>query len=77
MLLPHDYVNFVLTGAKSMEPGDASGTGFFDVENLTFSDQAMAGAGDAEGARESFEHALLLTPNDGAALAGLAALGND
>ena len=41
VLLPHDYVNFVLTGEKSMEPGDASGTGFFDVENMTFSDRAM------------------------------------
>lgn len=30
VLLPHDYVNFRLTGAKTMEAGDASGTGFFD-----------------------------------------------
>ncbi|MAG56783.1 MAG: xylulokinase [Planctomycetes bacterium] len=30
ILLPHDYVNFVLTGDKTMEAGDASGSGFFD-----------------------------------------------
>ena len=30
VLLPHDYVNRWLTGAASMEYGDASGTGFFD-----------------------------------------------
>ncbi len=30
-LLPHDYINFWLTGEKSMEYGDASGTGLFDV----------------------------------------------
>ncbi len=30
VLLPHDYVNFRLTGNKTMEAGDASGTGFFD-----------------------------------------------
>ncbi|MEW6074517.1 MAG: xylulokinase [Planctomycetota bacterium] len=30
VLLPHDWVNFRLTGAKAMEYGDASGTGLFD-----------------------------------------------
>ncbi len=30
-LLPHDYVNFWLTGVKRMEYGDASGTGLMDV----------------------------------------------
>ncbi len=30
VLLPHDYVNFRLTGTKTTEAGDASGTGFFD-----------------------------------------------
>jgi CubicO group peptidase (beta-lactamase class C family) len=36
--------------------------------------QAMAAAGDVDGAREAFEHALLLTPNDRAAEQGLATL---
>ncbi|MGI8604013.1 MAG: xylulokinase [Verrucomicrobiales bacterium] len=31
VLLPHDYINFHLTGIKRMEYGDASGTGWFDV----------------------------------------------
>src|SRR5581483_4061915 len=30
-LLPHDYLNFWLTGEKRMEFGDASGTGLMDV----------------------------------------------
>lgn len=32
VLLPHDYLNFVLTGAAVMECGDASGTGFLSAE---------------------------------------------
>jgi len=32
VLLPHDYLNFVLTGQRCMEAGDASGTGFFDTK---------------------------------------------
>jgi xylulokinase len=31
ILLPHDYINFWLTGEKRMEFGDASGTGLLDV----------------------------------------------
>lgn len=31
VLLPHDYLNFALTGQKVMEYGDASGTGLLDV----------------------------------------------
>src|SRR5271165_5077282 len=31
ILLPHDYINFWLTGEKRMEYGDASGTGLLDV----------------------------------------------
>lgn len=32
VLLPHDYINFYLTGERVMECGDASGTGLLDVE---------------------------------------------
>ncbi len=42
VLLPHDYVNFWLTGERSMEFGDASGTGFFAPATRTFDQQAMA-----------------------------------
>ncbi|MFK7912129.1 MAG: xylulokinase [Akkermansiaceae bacterium] len=31
VLLPHDFINYWLTGVKRMEPGDASGTGLFDI----------------------------------------------
>jgi xylulokinase len=31
VLLPHDYLNFWLTGEKRMEYGDASGTGLLDI----------------------------------------------
>ncbi len=31
VLLPHDYMNFHLTGERTMEYGDASGTGLLDV----------------------------------------------
>ncbi|MEM1158465.1 MAG: xylulokinase [Verrucomicrobiota bacterium] len=32
ILLPHDYLNFHLTGRAVMEAGDASGTGLFDTK---------------------------------------------
>lgn len=32
ILLPHDYLNYVLTGRVTMEPGDASGTGLFNTK---------------------------------------------
>jgi len=31
ILLPHDYINFYLTGELAMEYGDASGTGLLDI----------------------------------------------
>ena len=36
ILLPHEYLNFWLTGEVKAEPGDASGTGFFDVRTRTW-----------------------------------------
>lgn len=36
ILLPHDYLNFWLTGKIFAEYGDASGTGFFDVRTRTW-----------------------------------------
>ncbi|MCK6546913.1 xylulokinase [Myxococcota bacterium] len=42
VLLPHDYVNLRLTGVKTMEAGDASGTGFFDPVTRAFDPRAMA-----------------------------------
>ena len=37
ILLPHDYLNFWLTGEKRMEFGDASGTGLLDVRKRQWS----------------------------------------
>lgn len=42
VLLPHDYVNWWLTGVATMEAGDASGTGFFAPATRTFDAAAMA-----------------------------------
>ena len=41
ILLPHDYLNFHLTGNYFMEYGDASGTGFLDVRKRAWSAAAM------------------------------------
>ena len=45
VLLPHDYLNFWLTGNKVMECGDASGTALLDVRKRRWS-QAAADAID-------------------------------
>ena len=37
ILLPHDYLNYYLTGERSMEAGDASGTGFLDIREREWS----------------------------------------
>lgn len=37
ILLPHDYINFYLTGERFCEAGDASGTGVFDVRERRWS----------------------------------------
>jgi xylulokinase len=37
ILLPHDYLNFWLTGERQMEYGDASGTGLMDVRTREWS----------------------------------------
>ena len=45
VLLPHDYLNLRLTGERTMEAGDASGTGFFDPRSRSF-DQDQVGRVD-------------------------------
>ena len=47
ILLPHDYLNFHLTGKRCMEYGDASGTGFLDIRNRRWH-QGMLSAIDSE-----------------------------
>jgi len=41
LLLPHDYLNFYLTGEKVTESGDASGTGYFSVRERRWSERAL------------------------------------
>ena len=41
VLLPHDYLNFLLTGNYFMEFGDASGTALMDVRHRTWSNEAL------------------------------------
>jgi len=39
--LPHDYVNLWLTGVFATEPGDASGTAYFDVRDRRYSEPVL------------------------------------
>ena len=48
VLLPHDYINFHLTGNRVCEFGDASGTAYFDVVERRWSD-ALLEAIDPDG----------------------------
>src|SRR6478752_3704667 len=41
VLLPHDYLNYYLTGNYFMEPGDASGTALMDVRQRAWSKDAI------------------------------------
>ena len=41
VLLPHNYLNFHLTGRPHMEYGDASGTGLMDVRGLRWDEAAV------------------------------------
>ena len=41
IMLPHDYVNFWLTGERFMEAGDASGTGWLDVRTRQWSSKVL------------------------------------
>jgi xylulokinase len=48
LLLPHDYINYWLTGEKKTEYGDASGTAYFDVKDRKWSN-AVLNAIDSSG----------------------------
>ena len=47
VMLPHDYLNFYLTGERFTEHGDASGTGLLDIRNRCWHTE-MLGAVDAD-----------------------------
>ncbi len=42
VLLPHNYLNYALTGEKHMEYGDASGTGLMDIRKLQWHPEAVS-----------------------------------
>ena len=42
VLLPHDFINLRLTGERITEPGDASGTGYFDPSSRIWDEAALA-----------------------------------
>jgi len=42
VLLPHNYLNFRLTGIAHMEYGDASGTGLMDIRRRVWQEEAVA-----------------------------------
>jgi xylulokinase len=42
VLLPHDYLNFYLTGKLAMEYGDASGTALMDVRSRTWAHDVVS-----------------------------------
>jgi xylulokinase len=41
VLLPHNYLNYYLTGRIHMEYGDASGTGLMDIRRLRWDEEAV------------------------------------
>ena len=41
VLLPHNYINFYLTGKRHMEYGDASGTGLMDIRKQQWHKEAI------------------------------------
>jgi xylulokinase len=46
VLLPHDYLNFYLTGERVMEYGDASGTGILDIRQRRWHSELLAAIDD-------------------------------
>ena len=42
VLLPHNYINFVLTGKAHMEYGDGSGTGLMDIRKCAWNQEAIS-----------------------------------
>src|SRR5262249_26777527 len=47
ILLPHDYINYWLTGERTCEFGDASGTAYFDVRTRTWSNEVLDAIDDS------------------------------
>lgn len=62
VLLPHDYMNFYLTGNRVMEFGDASGTGLLDIKNRKWCDKLIGALDQDRDLRSCFPP--LIQPDD-------------
>lgn len=56
--LPHDYVNLWLTGEFATEPGDASGTAYFDVSSRRYSDAVLDAIDEARDWASALPHVV-------------------
>ena len=54
ILLPHDYINYVLTGQKVMEYGDASGTGMLNISKREWSSDPLNAIDPIQNSRNTF-----------------------
>ena len=63
ILLPHEYLNYWLTGRLAAESGDASGTAYFDVRRRTWAMEPLAAI---DGGTGMLERALpeLVAPDE-------------
>ena len=73
ILLPHDYLNFYLTGERRMEAGDASGTGFLDVRLRDWSDKMLKAIDPERDLRECLPNVAIINEAMGALLPSVAA----
>ncbi|MCK9191502.1 MAG: xylulokinase [Sphaerochaetaceae bacterium] len=65
ILLPHDYINYYLTGNYVMEEGDASGTAFFDVRNREWSKEVLNAIDEDRDLRECLPKIIKCTEKAG------------
>ena len=73
MLLPHDYLNYYLTGERCMEAGDASGTGFLDIRHRGWSKKMLAAIDPDRDLRECLPDVRLNNESIGKLLPSIAA----
>src|SRR5215475_13317859 len=68
ILLPHDYLNYWLTGKIWAEYGDASGTAFFDVRSRTWAEDVLAAIDEGSGRLAAALPSLILPEEAGGSL---------
>ncbi len=73
ILLPHDYLNFYMTGERRMEAGDASGTGFLDVRTRDWSDKMLIAIDSERELRECLPNVTIGNEPIGTLLPSIAA----